>query len=241
MATMNIDGTPLHDARISDDGRFLIPKGVDVYQDVSCRLDWSTTIVSSASDYRSSLQNSVSASVSVNYLFYSASFSMSRDYKEVSARTESGSSTYAKSSAECSLYTANIHVSDVPNLSDSFKSDIMRILQSDNGASQEQSVDDIINKYGTHVPTRVIMGARYGQQSELSAHAASSSVETELKQTAKLSVMSSLNAEGMTEEDIKNASSFSKSCYSQRLFTMGSTPTQDGQGTTWAAQGSNIQ
>ena len=89
------------------------------------------------------------------------------------------------------------------------------------------------------MPTRVAMGARYGQQSELSAREASSQVESDLKMSAKLSVMSSLNAEGMTEGQLNTASKFSKSCYSQRIFTTGFTPTQDLQGSTWAAQGYN--
>ena len=219
-------------ASSSDDNRWLVPQGVDAFQDVSCRLDWSTDIVSDMSRYVSTLAASVAVGASSS--FY-GSFSASLSYQAARSAIQSRQSSLSKTGAECSLYTVIVNEDYPPPFHFDFQRAVANLLNAT--GSRDELIRSFVEDFGTHVAFRMTLGARFGQQSELSASYVQSQSQQDIKAGAKASAFNAINAEASFLSDIEQGEQFAGNSSSQSLFTMGSVPPKNGDATTWASKG----
>ena len=105
----------------------------------------------------------------------------------------------------------------------------------DNNLVSGQALVRLVKQFGTHVPTTVVMGARYGQQSEVTAAYLASKSITSIKASAELSVSSVLSTSAMYASNSEQAEEFSRTSTSQSMYTMGSAPPSNGDALAWAS------
>lgn len=223
---------------LSADGRFIKPKFVEAFQDVSCRLDFTSQLITSEAAYANNLAVSVSVGASGEW---AGSFSASADYKYAAQGMQGGSSLFVKTMAECAAYTvhlpavATMNATAMPELSPTFQEAVraMNAAASDKNTLQ-RLVAAFVANFGTHFFRRITMGSRYGQQNKVNTVTSSNQTTHALKLGASYSAMASLSASIMTEGQMEAANKFSQTATEQQLFTLGSVPPTDGDAKTWA-------
>ena len=148
--------------KVTPDGRFLIPDGMNV---ISCAGDCSMQFTSKSMSGMQSYTSSLDVKASVEGSGWGARFSASADYKHVDSSTKSSKSLFTHSEISCCAYTASVLDYAPPAFSENF----LNGAKSLSTKYDKTAYRDFIGTFGTHYVRRAHMGATYGQQSEISS------------------------------------------------------------------------
>jgi hypothetical protein len=217
------------------DNRYWVPDGTSIQPYEACRLSFETTEISGNKSYSDSLNVKVGVKAGYDAVTWSASFSASTDYKEVTSGSSSDYRLYTQSEAECSLYIAQLQTSNMPNLTTNFNNAVAALPTEYDAAEYHAFID----AFGTHYVNEVRMGASFGQQSELTKEAWSKALQegTSIEVEAEAAAYgATLAAETATDENKERVEDFSKRRESSGVYSVGSAPPRDGQALTWANQ-----
>jgi hypothetical protein len=141
---------------------------------------------------------------------------------------------YVKSDARCSVYCASTNPYQLPALSANFQLGVGRLPLT----YDEPVYLKFLTIFGTHVTTEVIMGALFGQESEITTVAWDKMINagTNVSTTAGLAAYS-VNAGGdlTTAQEKSDVQAFSSVTTTQSVYAVGALPPADGSVYTWAA------
>lgn len=217
--------------QITTDGRWLIPDAVSVPGEATeCSISGSSQTIQTAYDYQSSL----SVDVTVEASGYGAAFSASSDYKQVSQDTSSTKDVFITTSATCQTYLVNLNNFMHPNYSDVFAEQgaLLPEFFDPNNASMFWQFFDL---FGTHFPTQIIFGSRWGYSFE-STQAQYTSMQTAgIDITVAASYAGIINA-GVTTESTyaqQMATSFSTLTFNTFEYGLGTPPPSSGDTQDW--------
>ena len=217
------------DGVISDDGRFEYPDDIIISKEEGCALDLQSTVITSDSDYKSSLDNEVGFNIG---FFHVVSFSASVDYHKIQETTQNHSTTYFTGTSSCYIYSAAIDSYILPKFDSLFikRVDILP-LEYDEGFYM-----DFITDFGTHYFSKLVMGAKFGFLSSISQNSYYSFVDegVNVKTAAEFSFIVSAGFNTSTTTDQVTIEKFSKEVISQHEISIGSRPPADGNPATWA-------
>jgi len=143
------------------DGRFLVPTGFELEQEVACELVSSTSSVQDAYSY----QQSLNVDAETNDKIFVVQFSASVDYSHVVKNVGASSQTRFYTSAACSVYRANTEPYTVFNLTPEFKTGVSS-LPTTYDASEYLT---FTQAFGTHYTSTVLMGAKLLRYVEFSS------------------------------------------------------------------------
>ena len=96
--------------KTTSDGAYEIPDNLDAIESVACSYSTETSSIFGETSYMTSLENSVSISLSAEYEEISGDFSASYDWGRVSKETVQNNHVVVSTSARCSVFTVNFNV-----------------------------------------------------------------------------------------------------------------------------------
>jgi len=156
--------------RFSGDANFALPNYVEVSVEQSSSFSSSVVVVSSEQEYKSLLEQSVNLDVSTEASFWKASvsakFSMSQSYESTVEGFVSTGSTLIDMVGETLSYRARLHTPFEP--SPAFAGVVIALPVPDEDIDNYSSLDDsffapydaLLDNFGTHFATEVLMGGR---------------------------------------------------------------------------------
>ena len=159
------DVTAYTEHQTTADGSFSVPDGVEVVSCNRCSIDFVTEVVRGTTSYTSSSE----AKVEFDASGFGAAFKASMDYKTVTSSTSEEHSVFLKTGAECCEYSATIEAYNAPQLSSNFRNAVgaMNYPYDGDDAVSRGSFHLFIHEFGTHVVTKLSMGARFGLVSRM--------------------------------------------------------------------------
>eukprot|EP01052_Picozoa_sp_SAG31_P020154 SAG31_NODE_1503_length_8079_cov_5.930827_3_plen_579_part_00 len=223
------DITSYSEHRRTADAQFSVPDGVEVSSCNRCSVEFDTEVIRGTHSYTSSVEGKVEldAHVGVPSLF-GAAFKASLDYKTVETSTSHEHNVFLKSGAECCVYIASIQAYNLPQISTNFRNAVSAMnypYDPDDTVSRE-SFYEFIREFGTHVVTRMSMGARFGLVSEMSENDYSSLLtrHVDFSETASATIKAIDLSAGSTHQvttDSREETVFSSATTSQRRYQVG--------------------
>ncbi|XP_052092455.1 uncharacterized protein LOC127728916 [Mytilus californianus] len=152
--------------RFTSDGGYRIPDNVDVISETSASFGSSYHQVKTETDYKSMLQVDVSVNAAASGFGKSGSFSASASYKKAVKEVTKGDTTTSEIVGRAIVYKARLSsTGTISKLSDFFEDNI-RALPSENCEEDviQQLYIQVIEQFGTHYTTEVVMGAKAVQE-----------------------------------------------------------------------------
>lgn len=230
----------------NDDGRWLIPDGVEVRESVMCSYESTTYEIRTSSEYMSSLSTDAKVAGGFSSIFASVKFHANTGFKSMQSETSSNQYTFVSSVAKCSAYEAFLgHMVPLQRLRRQIRRrEPIRVTQMFRDAvanlpvERDESVyKQFLQTFGTHYVGKVLMGAK-----AVWVNAFSSSEYTRLKsQSFNFGVGAGASFKGASFEASLNSESEQKAkdtFESKRSFVkqfyIGSRPPTDGRWETWA-------
>ncbi|KAJ7373978.1 hypothetical protein OS493_009306 [Desmophyllum pertusum] len=139
----------------TSDLRYLIPDGMNFLKAVSCRIDFSSS------------EDVVRKRTLIHYLtllelksgFLGFSFKASTTVQHKTEEMKTASHTYVNTQAVCSIYTGAIFMDLPPKPSDEFIASLKKWEKD----PSEENIRNLVDNYGTHFITDVVMGAKFGE------------------------------------------------------------------------------
>lgn len=212
-----------------------VPDAVYVLSTPSCNFDFETITATDTSSYQTTIRASVEVQGSG---FWGASFGASADFNSVKEGTKDRETTYTSSLARCTTYT--VYVEDFSHLSfhKDFAKEVKNLLTEYNAKDENSPYISFIEKYGTHLISKLIMGGRFGILSSLDKQGMKSLSDKGFKASisAGYSGIVDVSASASTEVQKKQADAFNNARKSKRTFQVGGKPPPDFNGgtTLWA-------
>ncbi|CAC5400661.1 unnamed protein product [Mytilus coruscus] len=154
--------------RFTSDGGYRIPDNVDVISETSASFGSSYHQVKTETDYQSMLQVDASVNVAAGGYGVSGSFSASASYKKAVKEVTKGETTTLQIVGRANVYKARLSsIGTISKVSDFFE-DSIRALPSENCEEDviQQLYIQVIEQFGTHYTTEVVMGAKAVQESK---------------------------------------------------------------------------
>lgn len=219
----------------SADGKWLIPNNVEMLPFTSCSYHSDTTEIRGTTSYQHILN--VDAKIEAGYESpaFSAKFSVSTDYKSMEKKTTNEHHKFVSSVAKCVSYRAQIRQHLPFNLSDEFV-EIVRNLPTTADTAASHPYADLIEEFGTHYLSTMIMGSKAVLNSEFD----SNGWATEKSNSISIGVAASLSFRGftagastLTTDEKTRAETFEKNRLDVHESYMGSRPVT-GDWTEWA-------
>ncbi|KAJ7373975.1 hypothetical protein OS493_009303 [Desmophyllum pertusum] len=217
----------------TSDLRYLIPDGMNFLKAVSCRIDFSSSEDRSEKAYIDSLSNTVGAESG----FLGFSFKASTTVQHKTEEMKTASHTYVNTQAVCSIYTGAIFMDLPPKPSDEF---IASLKKWENNPSEE-NIRNLVDNYGTHFITDVVMGAKFGEESQVTTESYEKMVSDGLDVGTAAGYSGSFSA-GVTTEtssEKEQREKFESSRSSKTTYSYGSNIPASGDATTWASTSSD--
>ena len=214
----------------TSDTRYLIPDGTNFLKAVSCRIDFSSNEGRSEKSYMDSLSNTVGTESS----FLGFGFKASTTVQQKTEELRTASFSYVITEAVCSVYTGAIFMDLPPKPSDEF---IASLSKCDKDPSDE-NFRNLIDNYGTHFLTDVVMGAKFGEESKIETNeyekmeADGLEVGTAAGHSGKFSV--GVTTETSSEKEQRER--FEASRTDKTTYSYGSNIPADGDANTWASK-----
>lgn len=218
--------------RQTADRRYQLPDFVNVIVQQSCSLTFNSEQITGESSLTKALQVDVSISGGG---WFGGEFKASSSYQTKSTDTASREYVYINTRAECIVYKASIESGFSPRISDSLMQSV-NDLKSMSFSSAPQQYFNLIESFGTHSVTELLMGAKYGVTSKFTREAVSSLRQSGYSLTAAASYSGLFSAgfSGGTSSDQTAANSFNQARDSEEVYSVGSVPKSDAG--TWANQ-----
>ena len=151
--------------KTTSDGRYFIPRYVNLKACQSCSLNFKTNKMTNVHDYVQALKASYLAIIG-DSPFPEASFAASNDLKEVESLLRTGDNMIVESLATCIAYCATLDKFDNPPLTSSFRRAVAK-LPLVNVNDSQQIYDEFIEYFGTHLIYSVNFGSRYGLRTSI--------------------------------------------------------------------------
>ncbi|CAC5408189.1 unnamed protein product [Mytilus coruscus] len=154
--------------RFTSDGGYRIPDNVDVISETSASFGSSYHQVKTETDYQSMLQVDASVNAAAGGYGVSGSFSASTSYKKSVKEVTKGETTTLQIVGRANVYKARLSsIGTISKVSDFFEDNI-RALPSENCEEDvvQQLYIQVIEQFGTHYTTEVVMGAKAVQESK---------------------------------------------------------------------------
>jgi len=146
-----------------------VPDNCEINPDASvCSTEFTTSTITGANSYKSSLDQSFKMGLRV----FTARFSASREYNKVSASTNNHKNVYTTSKASCTVYDATTdHYSlTADDISDDFRTGLSE-LPTEYNSSTKNKYFELITYFGTHVLTGLNLGGHWGTTTEITEKA----------------------------------------------------------------------
>lgn len=215
----------------SPDGKYLEPDMITIASDVSCVLNSAATVISGANSYLHSLDVIVSVDGGSPF----GGLTASTNYKTVEQSTSNQSTFYTLATGQCSVYTAEMTLMDLPEIDDLFIQNAITYLESSDSDSHYQ----FLQGYGTHYVQQITMGSRLSVMNSLTKSAMENlqlqgvSV-TVAAQASFMGFYAGYNTSVSTQSTY--ISSYQSASSSFEVSTIGSVPPSGGNSIAWAQQ-----
>ena len=217
----------------TSDMRYLIPDGMSFLKAVSCRIDFGSTEDRSEKSYIDSLSNTVGAEAGFLGFNFKASTTVQKKTQEI----KTASNTYVTTQAVCSVYTGAIFMDLPPHPSDEF----IASLQKCEKDPSEVNLRNLVDNYGTHFLTDVVMGSKFGEESQVTTESYEKMVSDGLDVGTAAGYSGSFSA-GVTTEtssEKEQREKFESSRSSKTTYSYGSNIPASGDATIWASTSSD--
>jgi hypothetical protein len=228
----NILDLTYHNKTTTLDKRYFLPDGMNSIITDSCTLSTRTEFIVGEESYYKSLNMDVSVEEDVNFGIFSSSFKSSYDYAEISSNIYKKSNSYIYSYARCSVYSVNFD--GYPKLNKNFANALNDLPLIYNSTTYSA----LLEKYGTHYFSYVVMGARYGYQFKMNsldlANARSSNYSIGIKIGATGAIFGISVSTGFSEEE-SSGRKYYELVTEEKIVSVGSKPPADNKASTWAA------
>jgi len=220
----------------TSDEKYKVPDYVQALQTKSCSFQSEVSTVTGSESYQDSLSIDVSVDAKVSFGPWSARFSASAGYKEVNQSTSEYRRVYTNARGKCIEYELAVNYMDSPiKITDDFARAVNGLPLSPDQAAY----NTFINNYGTHVTSRVTMGAKMVIRSEFEQEAWSkmqkSGVDVAVAAEASFAYVASAGFSVETAKEKQQRESFERQRSKHSESYLGSHPPSDGKMETWAA------
>ena len=180
------------------DGKWDIPDKTTAQQTSSCSVDQTTSIINSGYAYNRLVKSGFDLSGSV----FGVDFGLSVDSKHVRQTTENRQSIFSHVTAQCSVYKLSMHTFDAPALDSNFAAGVQYLpLEFD-----EHKYYRFIHEFGTHAVVAMVLGGRWGWQSEFRLNDFQKLVDDSIDVSANIGyagkVKAGLNVSGSTNTSL---------------------------------------
>lgn len=214
----------------TSDMRYMVPDGTSFLKAVSCRVDFSSNEGRSEKTYTNALSNTVGTGSSILGFGFKASTTVQQKSEEL----KTASFSYVNSEAVCSVYTGALFMDMPPQPSDEF---IASLSKCDKDPSDENFAN-LIDYYGTHFLTDVVMGAKFGEESKIATN------EYEKMKSEGLDVATAAGHSGKfsagvtteTASEKEQRERFESARTSKTSYSYGSNIPSSGDANVWASQ-----
>ena len=155
------------------DGAYNLPDGLYVKHDTGCKLSYSAASMTSQKEYQEELAISASVSAGFDTGFTAGEFSASADYQKAEETNEARSTQTIISKAECVKFHATLpDFEDRPQFTKGFKKAVFVAMQAP-AVGKEETLWRMFDTFGTHFPTMLRFGSRFGMFTQISSKEAS--------------------------------------------------------------------
>jgi len=215
------------------DQRYLIPDGMSFLKAVSCRIDFNSAQDRSEKAYIKSLATTVGAGAS----FLGFGFKASTKVQEKTAELRKVSYSYVITEAVCSVYTGAVFMDLPPKPSDEFVASLKKCEKD----LSEDSFTSLIDNFGTHFLTDVVMGSKYGEESKIATDEYEKMVSEGLDVGTAAGYSGRFSA-GVTTEtasEKQQRERFESARTSKTSYSYGSNIPSNGSATAWLSKSSD--
>ena len=223
----------------TSDGKYLVPDHIQALETKSCGFHGQATTEYGSKSYQNALSVDVSVEAEGGFALWSARFTASTGYKQVSQGTNQNHRIYTSTRGKCIQYQLSInYVHAAINVTNNFAKAVSSLPL----ARNDSAYNTFINTYGTHFTSQVVMGAKMVVRSEFEEVALTNMEETGLNIEAGAKVSFMRFAAGVgTETDIQRQQreAFESMRKSFTASYLGSHPPSDGRWETWAQSTTN--
>ena len=213
--------------------RYLIPDGMSFLKAVSCRVDFNSVQDRREEAYIKSLANTVGAGAS----FLGFGFKASTTVQEKTAELRKVSHSYVITEAVCSVYNGAVFMDLPPKLSE----ELVASLKKYEKDLSEGSFRSLIDNFGTHFSTDVVMGSKYGEESKIATDEYEKMVSEGLDVGTAAGYSGTFSA-GVTTEtasEKQERERFQSARTSKISYSYGSNIPSNGSASTWATKSSD--
>jgi hypothetical protein len=142
----------------TSDGKWDIPDKTTSQSMSACSSRQTQTMINSAYSYK----RAVETGIDISGNFFGVEFDFSIDTEHVRETTETQKSIFSQIDAMCSAYKLTMFMYDHPPVSSNFLAGVKSLPDS----YDEDAYMNFLRDFGTHVVTQMILGGRWGWQSE---------------------------------------------------------------------------
>jgi hypothetical protein len=202
-------------------GSYQVPDGMTAYKNEGCYLAFKSSSMFTTSEFKDNLKSAVGGDVNR----FGAAFEASVDFHDFQTKTSNSSLKVMFSMAECSAYTIVTNAYVMPNYTADFRTALSSLPES-YGDGEEYF--DLLDSFGTHMLSQVVMGARYGFMWELEERNWSNIVDAGVNTKVAASAEAEVKAGGNLTFDFQRTAqeAFAKNSVSFGMTTLGSKPTK---------------
>ncbi|XP_076116676.1 uncharacterized protein LOC143084153 [Mytilus galloprovincialis] len=157
---------PFFSSRFTSDGEYRIPDNVDVISETSASFGSSYHQLVTETDYQSMLQVDVSVHAGGSGYGFTGSFSASASYQKTVKEMSKGETTTLDIIGRANIYKARLASTGTMSKLSDFLENSLRALPSENCEenSIQQMYINVVEQFGTHYTTEVVMGAKATQE-----------------------------------------------------------------------------
>lgn len=150
--------------QLTADGRYRVPDFYDILRINGCNLDFFSSVITGEDSLTKSYSLGATVEGGASYGGFGAKFKASAGYKSKTQQISTNKKVYVSSSAECAVYQATLRAyGGRPSLSAQFTAGIQTLIATTDISKYHQFID----RFGTHYPESMTLGARYGFSSVL--------------------------------------------------------------------------
>jgi len=223
------------EGHMTSDRKYVVPDYVQALQTKSCSFQSEVSTVTGSESYQDSLSVDVSVDVGGSYGPWGARFSSSVGYKEVNQGTSEYRRVYTNARAKCIEYELAVNFRRLPV---KVTADFARAVNGLSFSQNDTAYIKFINDYGTHVTSRVTMGAKMIIRSSFEQEAWTEMEETGLNVgvAAEVSFMhvASVGVGVETATEKEQREEFEQMRSSHLESYLGSHPPSNGNKEAWA-------
>ena len=216
-----------YEGKVSADGRYELPKGVDIGPQNSCNLRVHSEEITNEKGYADKLHTYVSVSGES----CGASFGFSADYQKIKQERKKKEYVHIITTGECIVYEAKLHPYVIPALDEDFKTSLKKLPENYTHATRD-TYFEFLDAYGTHYITEASMGSRMTTIFSLTetdrAELYSRSIDIKAAASASFFSLATVKTSAGVSKETKNTDHFHSKVKDTKEHYIGSTPSNGG-------------